>query len=94
MTGGIENFETTSKNELNFYNYQRVSIIGGQGSSKSSLLNSLFDTNFPVLDAAEDGLQKTTYGMHISNNKQGNMLVFDCEGWRNENTRTHTSVKV
>lgn len=39
-----------------------VSVIGGQSSGKSTLLNALFHTDFNVLDAKTAGRCQTTKG--------------------------------
>lgn len=41
--------------------YHVVSIIGGQSSGKSTLLNRMFDTPFQVMDASKR--QQTTKGI-------------------------------
>eukprot|EP00871_Galdieria_phlegrea_P003667 jgi/Galph1/4300/GphlegSOOS_G2965.1 len=43
-------------------NYAVISVIGCQSSGKSTLLNNLFQTNFPVLDTKKNGRQRTTLG--------------------------------
>lgn len=45
--------------------YQIVSIIGSQSSGKSTLLNSLFNTDFEVLNRAQR-IGQTTKGIWFS----------------------------
>ncbi|GAB0495754.1 hypothetical protein MMPV_007059 [Pyropia vietnamensis] len=43
--------------------YGIVAVIGCQSGGKSTLLNTLFGTSFPVLDAAAHGRRRTTVGV-------------------------------
>lgn len=43
-------------------NYGVVAVIGCQSSGKSTLLNTAFGTNFPVLDPVKHGRRRTTVG--------------------------------
>lgn len=43
--------------------YGIVAVIGCQSGGKSTLLNALFGTAFPVLDAAAHGRRRTTVGV-------------------------------
>ena len=45
--------------------YHVVSIIGGQSSGKSTLLNAMFGTNFDMMDAKK-GRRQTTKGIWCS----------------------------
>lgn len=45
--------------------YSVVAIVGPQASGKSTLLNALFGTRFPVLDAKATGVQRTTRGVWV-----------------------------
>ena len=45
--------------------YSVVAIVGPQASGKSTLLNALFGTRFPVLDARATGVQRTTRGVWV-----------------------------
>eukprot|EP01054_Gregarina_sp_Poly1_P010663 Gregarina_sp_Poly_1__10662@NODE_802_length_6243_cov_119_277850_g585_i0_p2_GENE_NODE_802_length_6243_cov_119_277850_g585_i0NODE_802_length_6243_cov_119_277850_g585_i0_p2_ORF_typecomplete_len669_score108_49RHD3/PF05879_12/2_5e23GBP/PF02263_19/4_2e03GBP/PF02263_19/2_3e10MMR_HSR1/PF01926_23/2e06Dynamin_N/PF00350_23/0_0012RsgA_GTPase/PF03193_16/0_0013DUF1269/PF06897_12/0_0023IIGP/PF05049_13/0_014IIGP/PF05049_13/2_6e03ABC_tran/PF00005_27/0_0092AIG1/PF04548_16/0_015Septin/PF00735_18/0_03AAA_22/PF13401_ len=56
-----------------------VSIVGKQGTGKSSLLNKLFGTDFPQLDRAQ-GLLSTTRGIDAAFVNGDNLLVLDVEG--------------
>ena len=58
--------------------YQIVSIIGVQNSGKSTLLNSLFGTNFEVLQKSMG--ERTTLGIWTSLDKEANIIVMDVEG--------------
>jgi len=60
--------------------YAVVSIVGAQGSGKSYLLNSLFGTKFPVMDA-ENGRNQTTRGIMISRCIGPSLLLLDVEGF-------------
>jgi len=51
-----------------------VAIIGCQSSGKSTLLNALFQTNFPVLDSKRDGRQRTTLGIWATTRKVEQLL--------------------
>lgn len=42
-------------------NYKVISIVGGQSSGKSTLINNVFSTDFEVLDGSE-GIKQTTKG--------------------------------
>ena len=59
--------------------YHVVSIIGGQSSGKSTILNNLFGTSFDMMDKAK-GRQQTTKGIWCACAKGGEMLVLDVEG--------------
>jgi len=58
--------------------YHVVSIIGGQSSGKSTLLNRMFDTPFQVMDASKR--QQTTKGIWCAPSKNSHILVMDVEG--------------
>ncbi|EKV06783.1 Protein sey1 [Penicillium digitatum] len=71
------------------FNYHLISVFGSQSTGKSTLLNSLFGTEFSVMSELER--RQTTKGIWLSNNKkQGeagaaermadNILVMDVEG--------------
>ena len=59
--------------------YHVVSIIGGQSSGKSTLLNNLFGTSFDMMNS-KSGRQQTTKGIWCACAKDGEMLVLDVEG--------------
>ena len=59
--------------------YHVVSIIGGQSSGKSTLLNNLFGTSFDMMDS-KTGRSQTTKGIWCACAKGGEMLVLDVEG--------------
>jgi len=67
------------------FNYWTVSILGAQSSGKSTLLNLLFGTHFPVMHA-EEGRSQTTKGIWMgkAEDKTANgvydILVLDVEG--------------
>lgn len=50
--------------ELNT-NYKVISIVGGQSSGKSTLINAVFSTDFEVLDGNE-GIKQTTKGIYYT----------------------------
>lgn len=63
------------------FKYHTVSILGGQSSGKSTLLNRLFGTDFDELDSST-GIHQTTRGIWLSHSS-GNgdpVLVLDVEG--------------
>ncbi|KAF8798982.1 P-loop containing nucleoside triphosphate hydrolase protein [Phlegmacium glaucopus] len=59
-------------------NYEVVAVIGSQSSGKSTLLNSLFETNFVVMDPSSRG--RTTNGIWLSRDKGHNVIIMDVEG--------------
>ena len=59
--------------------YNIVSIIGGQSSGKSTLLNGLFGTKFETLDSSVIR-QQTTKGIYVSRMPNKPLLVMDVEG--------------
>ncbi|EFY91046.1 Guanylate-binding protein (GBP) [Metarhizium acridum CQMa 102] len=69
------------------FNYHLISVFGSQSTGKSTLLNSLFGTDFSVMSETER--RQTTKGIWMSKNKRGesggakmadNILVMDVEG--------------
>eukprot|EP00742_Colponemidia_sp_Colp-10_P003759 GILJ01004001.1.p1 GENE.GILJ01004001.1~~GILJ01004001.1.p1 ORF type:complete len:863 (-),score=152.33 GILJ01004001.1:158-2686(-) len=61
------------------FNYSLVAILGCQSSGKSTLLNLLFGTQFPVMDSGQ-GRSQTTKGIWIDKDSTTNTLVLDLEG--------------
>ena len=59
--------------------YHVVSIIGGQSSGKSTILNHLFGTSFDMMNS-KAGRQQTTKGIWCACAQGGEMLVLDVEG--------------
>ena len=59
--------------------YHVVSIIGGQSTGKSTLLNNLFGTSFDMMNS-KLGRPQTTKGIWCACAKDGEMLVLDVEG--------------
>ncbi|KAI7859758.1 RHD3/Sey1 [Circinella umbellata] len=59
--------------------YHVVSIFGSQSTGKSTLLNTLFQTSFDVMDASQ-GRSQTTRGIWMSRAKQLPILLMDIEG--------------
>ena len=59
--------------------YNVVSIIGGQSSGKSTILNQLFGTSFDMMNS-KSGRSQTTKGIWCACAKGGEMLVLDVEG--------------
>ncbi|KAG2221476.1 hypothetical protein INT45_005017 [Circinella minor] len=59
--------------------YHVVSIFGSQSTGKSTLLNTLFETSFDVMDAAQ-GRSQTTRGIWMSCAKQAPIILMDIEG--------------
>ncbi|KAI7846864.1 RHD3/Sey1 [Circinella umbellata] len=58
--------------------YHVVSIFGSQSTGKSTLLNTLFETSFDVMDASQ-GRSQTTRGIWMSRAKQLPILLMDIE---------------
>lgn len=61
------------------FDYSVVTVLGCQSSGKSTLLNALFGTRFPVMDASK-GRQQTTKGLWLGRDQGSNTLVLDVEG--------------
>jgi GTPase Era involved in 16S rRNA processing len=59
--------------------YHIVSIIGSQSSGKSTLLNSIFKTDFDVLNRKKR-VGQTTKGIWYSTDVPSNMIILDVEG--------------
>ncbi|KAM5504744.1 Dynamin-like GTPase that mediates homotypic ER fusion [Microsporum canis] len=70
------------------FNYHLISVFGSQSTGKSTLLNTLFKTDFSVMSETER--RQTTKGIWLSKNKRtasnekekmaDNVLVMDVEG--------------
>lgn len=70
------------------FNYHLISVFGSQSTGKSTLLNTLFKTDFSVMSETER--RQTTKGIWLSKNKRtasnekekmaDNILVMDVEG--------------
>lgn len=65
------------------FNYHLISVFGSQSTGKSTLLNTLFGTEFSVMSETER--RQTTKGIWMSKNKReenmaDNILVMDVEG--------------
>ncbi|KAI8868902.1 root hair defective 3 GTP-binding protein [Ramicandelaber brevisporus] len=60
------------------FNYNLISVLGSQSTGKSTLLNRLFGTQFPVMN--ESRRQQTTKGIWMSRAKDTNVLIMDVEG--------------
>ena len=58
--------------------YDIVAVFGSQSTGKSTLLNGLFGTSFPVMDEAKR--QQTTKGIWMCPSKYSSTLVMDVEG--------------
>lgn len=54
--------------------YRVVAILGCQSSGKSTLLNRVFGTNFPVLNAAATGIQVRRHGSSRCADPSGQMM--------------------
>jgi hypothetical protein len=63
----------------NTTNYNIVSILGPQSSGKSTLINSIFDTSFEIMDSSR-GRYQCTKGIWLSETNKNNLLIFDVEG--------------
>lgn len=81
-----EYLQTTNVADSGF-NYHLISVFGSQSTGKSTLLNSLFGTEFSVMSETER--RQTTKGIWMSKNKReesggakmaDNILVMDVEG--------------
>eukprot|EP01027_Heterolobosea_sp_BB2_P017215 GEZU01024412.1.p1 GENE.GEZU01024412.1~~GEZU01024412.1.p1 ORF type:complete len:621 (-),score=134.70 GEZU01024412.1:110-1891(-) len=59
--------------------YFVMAVFGCQSSGKSTLLNLLFGTDFPTMDATK-GRHQTTKGVCVSKAKDADIIVFDMEG--------------
>ncbi|KAJ1482729.1 root hair defective 3 GTP-binding protein-domain-containing protein [Baffinella frigidus] len=59
--------------------YHVVSIIGGQSSGKSTLLNRMFGTSFDMMDS-QRGRSQTTKGIWCARAADSHTLVLDVEG--------------
>ncbi|KAH7649844.1 hypothetical protein FG379_001688 [Cryptosporidium bovis] len=78
--GEILEYMDCGKNALN---YNVISILGSQSTGKSTLLNSLFGTNFKVMDKMSVGYCQTTKGLWLGvrdNDLRSPLLVWDVEG--------------
>ncbi|CAD6254652.1 unnamed protein product [Miscanthus lutarioriparius] len=66
----------------NDYNvpYTVVSIIGAQSSGKSTLMNTMFKTEFQMLNQQTQGRRATTEGIWAAVSKDPNAIVLDIEG--------------
>lgn len=86
--------ETLAKetHRLNQKQYQIVSIIGSQSSGKSTLLNSLFGTDFEVLNRRQR-VGQTTKGIWFSVETPSNIIILDVEG-SDSNEREERTVPV
>lgn len=60
------------------FNYNVVAVFGSQSTGKSTLLNSLFGTDFSVMENQER--RQTTKGIWMSQGKNMNTLIMDVEG--------------
>ncbi|MES1922450.1 Dynamin-like GTPase that mediates homotypic ER fusion [Bonamia ostreae] len=82
ITKRKEDFERFLKesNAFSEENFFVVSVMGGQSGGKSTLLNILFETEFPVLQMGQR--KATTKGVMISfaRNLEKNLIVLDLEG--------------
>ena len=68
-------------------NYFTIAIIGGQNSGKSTLLNTLFKTDFQVLTGSAG--TRTTRGVVLGRDFKENLILMDVEGndsWENHVT--------
>ncbi|KAG9393001.1 RHD3/Sey1 [Carpediemonas membranifera] len=63
----------------NHGDFRSVAILGCQSSGKSTLMNHLFGTTFPMMDSTA-GRQQTTHGIWLEQAKGRDILVIDCEG--------------
>eukprot|EP00761_Pharyngomonas_kirbyi_P007083 gb/GECH01007092.1/.p1 GENE.gb/GECH01007092.1/~~gb/GECH01007092.1/.p1 ORF type:complete len:908 (+),score=244.09 gb/GECH01007092.1/:1-2724(+) len=59
--------------------YLTLAIFGGQSSGKSTLLNMLFSTDFPTMNASI-GRTQTTKGIMLSKAKASDLVILDMEG--------------
>ncbi|KAI8872586.1 membrane organization and biogenesis-related protein [Ramicandelaber brevisporus] len=60
------------------FDYNVVAVFGSQSTGKSTLLNRLFGTHFPVMH--ESQRQQTTKGIWMSKAIDSNTLIMDVEG--------------
>ena len=61
------------------FDYSVITVLGCQSSGKSTLLNALFGTDFPVMDASL-GRCQTTKGIWMAKDTYSPTIVFDVEG--------------
>ncbi|RKP04791.1 RHD3/Sey1, partial [Thamnocephalis sphaerospora] len=59
--------------------YHTIAIFGSQSTGKSTLLNAIFGTEFPIMDASK-GRRQTTLGIWMGKSANANILVMDVEG--------------
>ncbi|KAL0208275.1 hypothetical protein P9112_010862 [Eukaryota sp. TZLM1-RC] len=79
-THHLDDFCQSPSNSSLKHKYGLLSVMGAQSSGKSTLLNHLFDTQFPVLNSSA-GRQQTTLGLWLARpSNLDNILVMDSEG--------------
>lgn len=59
--------------------YSVIAVFGCQSSGKSTLLNMLFGTQFPMMNH-ELGRQRTTKGVCVAHSQNSSLMVMDLEG--------------
>lgn len=59
--------------------YNILAVFGPQSSGKSTLLNQLFRTEFPVMDSGK-GRRQTTKGVIVSKPASSDIVLMDLEG--------------
>lgn len=76
-----------TESEAQTHTYRTVAVVGCQSGGKSTLLNQVFNTNFPVLDAPRLGRRRTTLGIWAavvpsseSPTSNSRYIVLDVEG--------------
>eukprot|EP00741_Cyanophora_paradoxa_P008748 tig00000140_g8469.t1 len=74
-TNAVNRFAET----LRSGDYFSVSVLGAQSTGKSTLLNILFGTGFPVLQPIS-GRTQTTKGVYLAKAANSNVLAVDVEG--------------
>lgn len=62
-----------------------MAIVGAQNSGKSTLLNTLFGTDFKVLSGVAG--HRTTQGVVLGRDKESNLIIMDVEG--NDSYESH-----
>ncbi|XP_053991401.1 protein SEY1 homolog isoform X2 [Hylaeus volcanicus] len=61
------------------FDYSVITVLGCQSSGKSTMLNTLFGTTFPVMDASL-GRSQTTKGLWLAKDLNSPTIVVDVEG--------------
>lgn len=77
-TGNVDKALKVWNMENRGLDYKMVAILGSQSGGKSTLLNMLFGTSFPMMDAKHR--RQCTKGIFLSHGDTEDILVYDVEG--------------